>query len=125
MIRNRAISLAVAGLLVWVTGCSSYRQIEPREGIYHGKVRVTTTDGERYDLFDPVLEADSIRGREEREEAPDYPYPILAIPLDHVSTLEVSHGNTLGTVGLVVGLVVGVLGALMLVECSGGGCNVY
>ena len=124
-IRCRPVSVALLGLFLWTTACSSYSQIEPGEVSDHDHVRVIMTDGVRYDLYDPVVEADSVRGREEAQTAPDYPYPLLAIPLDQVSTLEGSHGDTLATVGLTVGLVVGVLGVLMLVECSGGGCNVY
>ena len=38
-----------------MTGCSSYTQIEPGEVADYGKVRVTTTDGERDILYDPEL----------------------------------------------------------------------
>ena len=81
-IRCRPVSVALLGLFLWTTACSSYSQIEPGEVVDHDHIRVIMTDGVQHDLYDPVIEADSIRGREVREEAPDYPYPILAIPLD-------------------------------------------
>ncbi len=116
-IRCRPVSVALVGLFFFATACSSYLQIEPGEVADHEHVRVTLTDGVRYDLYDPVVEADSVRGREEAKAAPDYPYPILAIPLDHVSTLESSHGDAALTVGLVVGVLAG-LGALAALTCE-------
>jgi len=44
--RNRPVSLALVGLFVWVTGCTSWTQIGVSEVADHGKVRVTLTDGE-------------------------------------------------------------------------------
>jgi len=60
--RNRFVSLLLVGLFVWVTACSSYRQIEVGEVADHGKVRVTLTDGERETIHEPWVEGDSIRG---------------------------------------------------------------
>jgi hypothetical protein len=42
---RRAVSLALVGLLVWVTGCYNYTPIGPSQVGYYGKVRVSTIDG--------------------------------------------------------------------------------
>ena len=64
MFRNRAASLALVGLFVWLTGCTSYTQIGLGEIAAHGKVRVTLTGGERETIREPRVEADSIKGSE-------------------------------------------------------------
>ena len=81
MIRSRPVSLALVGLFVWVTACTSSKQIQLGEVADHGKVRVTTTDGERETVHDPRVEADSIKGRARRGGA-------LAVPLQRVLELE-------------------------------------
>lgn len=103
-IRCRPVSVALLGLFLWTTACSSYSQIEPGEVADHDHVRVIMTDGVQYDLYDPVIEADSIRGREVREEAPDYPYPIQSIPLDQISAIETTHVDAAETALVVVGV---------------------
>jgi hypothetical protein len=80
------------------------------------------TDGERHDLYDPLLEADSIRGREERETSRHYTDPILAIPLDQVSTLESVHSDAARTTGTVVLVVVGVVVAFGIACSELGDC---
>lgn len=105
MFRNRTVSLALVGLFLWVTACTSYRQIELAEVADHGKVRVTLTDGEHETLRDPWVEADSIRAHENRESERDYYDPIVVIPLDEVVTLEAvgtDAAKTTGTVALVL-----------------------
>ena len=44
---SRPASLALVGLFIWLTGCTSYKQIQLSEVSDYGKVRVTQTDGER------------------------------------------------------------------------------
>jgi len=75
--RSRPASLALVGLFVWPTGCSTYTQIEPAEVADHYQVRVTTTDGERQTIKNPRVEADRITGENAR-----------AIPMDQVAEFE-------------------------------------
>jgi len=65
-----------------VTACTSYREIGIGRVDHEEKVRVTTVDRERDTIHDPVVEADSIRGRDSE-----------AIPLDQVSVIEVGETN--------------------------------
>lgn len=101
MFRSRLVSLTLIGLLMWVAGCTSYKQIEVGEVADHGKVRVTMTDGGRATIRDPRVETDSIRGKDSK-----------AIPLDQVSKVQVARtdwvftGLFIGGVALVVGLIV-------------------
>ena len=55
MFRSCPVSLAPVGLIVWVTGCSSYKQIQIGDVADHSKVRVTLTGGERFRLYDPIV----------------------------------------------------------------------
>ena len=82
MSRSRPVSLALVGLFVCVTACSTYTQIEIGEVSDHHQVRVTTTDGERETIRDPRVEAESIVGDKAR-----------AIPLDQVIELEAVGTN--------------------------------
>ena len=47
MLRSRSVSLALVALFVWLTGCTSYSQVEIGDLPQKGKVRVTLNDGER------------------------------------------------------------------------------
>jgi len=94
--RNRPVSLALVGLFVWVTGCTSWTQIGVSEVADHGKVRVTLTDGEQETVYDPWVEADSLKGHQHIE--------TLAIPLDRVASLESHSTNEVGTIALAVGV---------------------
>ena len=77
MYRSRPVSLALVGLFIWLTGCTSYKQIQLSEVSDYGKVRVTRTDGERETFSDPRVEADSIKGKDS-----------AAISLDQVAEVE-------------------------------------
>jgi len=119
--RSRPVSLALVGLFLWVTACTSYKQIEPAEVTDHGKVRVTRTDGVRETLRDPWVAADSIRGHEKPGTERDYSDPIVIIPLDQVGTLEVSYVNGGKTVVFVAAVIVGAL--LIGGLACGGACS--
>ena len=119
MFRNRAVSRALVGLFVWVTGCTSYHQIELAEVADHGKVRVTTTDGERETVREPRVEADSIKGLGEKVRPDVKERAPRSIPLDQVETLEATHVSAGKTVGLTVGVIGGLLAlAAILYEGS-------
>jgi hypothetical protein len=106
-IRCRPVSVALLGLLLWTTACTSYSAIGVREVADHGKVRVTTIDGERQTLHDPSVEADSIKSRDAR-----------AIPLDQVSTLENVSINVVGTIFTVIGVALLVQTAVAVIDCA-------
>ena len=97
MFRSHPISLALVGLFVWVTGCTSYTPIDIAEWPDHRKVRVTSVSTGSTEIRDPFVEADSLRGT-----AGDYDY---AIPLSGVSLVEAKGTDVAGT------LVLAVLGA--------------
>lgn len=119
MLRNRAVSLALVGLFVWVTGCSSYTQIGIGEVADHGKVRVTTTDGERETIRNPWVDADSVKGHEKHKNDRYRTDPIVVIPLDQIETLEASHVSAVKTVGLVFGIAAVLVGVAALACCPG------
>ena len=105
---SRTVSLALVGLFVWVTGCTSYKQIEIGEVADYDHVRVTMTDGERQDLYGAVVEADSIRGRENREARQYYSDLVLIIPLDQVSAIESAHGDAAKFAGMTLLVLAGI-----------------
>lgn len=116
MFRNRTVSLALLGLFLWTTACTSYKQIEFSEVADHAKVRVTLTDGERLVVYEPALAADSIHYWEREA---DRPQRVHTIPLDQVSVLEARHGDVLKILGLTVGVMALIVGASLL-ACSSG-----
>jgi len=119
--RSRPVSLALVGLFVWTVGCTSYKQIELSEVADHGKVRVTQTDGERETIHNPVVEADSLKGRvNEGVEYADW--VTLAIPVDRVGKLEAVGPNTAGTLLIVVGSLA-VVFLLVAAACSEDRCG--
>ena len=117
-IRCRAVSVALVGLFIWTTACTSYKQIELSEVADHAKVRVTLTDGERLVVYEPALAADSIHYWEREA---DRPQRVHTIPLDQVSVLEARQGDVLKILGLTVG-VIAVLVGITAIACADGGC---
>ncbi|MGB5302314.1 MAG: hypothetical protein WBO43_12410 [Gemmatimonadota bacterium] len=114
MFRNRPVSLVLVGLFVWVTACTSYKQIEPAEVADYGKVRVTFSDGEQLVLSDVTVEGDSIYYWQKVERPANYPAVRVSSPLDRVVVAEAAGA---GTGGIVVAVVAGVV-ALALVICA-------
>ena len=112
MFRSRPVSLALVGLFVWVTACSSYRQIEVGEVADHGKVRVTLTDGERETIHEPWVEGDSIRSKDAD-----------AIPLGQVAEFEAVGTDEIGTVFTVLGVSVLAFAAFVAIGCAVEGCS--
>ena len=113
MFRNRSVSLALVGLFLWVTGCTSYKQIELSEVADYGEVRVTLTDGAQRDFYRATAEADSLKGRLDTEGTAVY-----GIPLDQVSTVEVGRISAGKTIGLVFGVTLGVIVAAYAISCA-------
>ena len=110
MTRKRIVSLALVGLFVWGTACTSYKQIEVGEVAYHGTVRVTVSDGERKTLDRPWVEADSLKGYQHIE--------TLAIPLDQVAALEASSISAGRTALVAVGGLLVLLVVLNAIDCA-------
>jgi hypothetical protein len=103
--RNRPVSLVLIGLFVWVTACTSYKQIELAEVTDHGKVRVTFADGERTTLREANVIGDSISGlvREGRPRPEDVE---RSFATDQVTYVEAKGTNVVGTVFLTFGIAV-------------------
>jgi len=87
--------LALVGLFVWLTGCSTYTQIEPSEVADHGMVRVTLTDGDSQELWDPTLRGDGIWGRLEKYGK------TTVIPVDSVAKVEYPDTDSRPVMGVV------------------------
>ena len=98
MFRSRPVSLALVGLFVCSTGCHYYRPVELGEVADQGKVRVTTTDGERDILYDPELVADSLTGHENRASQRDDSDRIVVIPVDQVTAVETVRSDPVASV---------------------------
>jgi hypothetical protein len=73
------------------------------------KVRVTLTDGSQVVFEQPVVSGDTLTGLREGEQ--------VSIPLANVSELELRKGDTVKTIALATGTVVGVAGLAFLVLC--------
>jgi hypothetical protein len=107
--RSRTVSLALVGLLLWLTGCTSYRVIPVGEAPEHGKVRVTSVSVGSTELRNPRVEADSLKGR-----VGNYDY---TIPLAGVSAVEAIGTDEVGTVFTVLGLLaLGIVVAAIAVQ---------
>lgn len=117
MFRSCPVSLALVGLFVWVTGCSSYQQIQIADVADHSKVRVTLTGGDRFRLYDPIVGADSITGHEKPEGRRYASDRIIANPLDQVSMVEAISANPGGTSLVILGVVVGTMAIIYTVHC--------
>ena len=102
MFRNRPVSLALVGLFVWVTGCTSYKQIEIGEVADHGEVRVTFADGERIVLQEVTVEGDSIYYWNKAEQPANYSAVRVSSPLDQVVEVEASGASSVSTVFVVL-----------------------
>jgi len=125
--RNRPVSLALVGLFIWVTACTSYTQIGIGEVADHGNVRVTLTNGEHETLHDPWVEGDSIKARTSETVGNlgalarvDH---TVAFPFAQVVALEAVGTDEVGTIFTVLGIAAGVfviVGSLLVYGCTGG-----
>ena len=122
MFRNRPVSLALVGLFVWVTACTSYKQIEVAQVADYGKVRVTFADGERIVLREVEVAEDSIHYWRKAEPTSHYSDVWVSSPLDQVAVVEGRQGDTRKTAMLVVMSFVGGVALLAVICSSGDGC---
>ena len=115
MLRSRSVSLALVALFVWLTGCTSYSQVEIGDLPQKGKVRVTLNDGERQSVHDPWVDGDDLRGW--RASAGSTSTALnrggdLTFKLERVSSIETVHTSAGKTAALVAGIVVAVAAAI-------------
>ena len=94
MYRSRAVSLALVGLFVWLTACTTWKEIEISQLADHDRVRVTTMDGECLEVREPLVQTDSIVGHVGEA--------LTAIPLNDVGTVEANQFSGNKTVALVI-----------------------
>lgn len=95
--------LALATALC-VTGCVAYTQVELADITDYAEVRVTLTDGERLQVLEPQVDADTIRGQVGQAGRPADGF---AMPLEEVASIEASEPSPRHTRLLVFGIVVG------------------
>jgi hypothetical protein len=120
--RKRAFSLALVGLFLWVTGCTTtYTQIELGEVADKDYVRVTLMGGEKTELHEPALDADSLRGRvKEVARIGGYRWSdsVVVIPLESVAEIAVGSNPT-GEVLIGLGAVFVLLVLVGIAICVG------
>ena len=106
--------LATLLLASCVVGCSSYHTIaDPATALSPSRtpahsVRVTRRDGQRFTLEDPVVDGDSLRGRNLNGRA-------MTLALADVAAVEVSKTNVVATAAVAAGSVAMLYGVLFLV----------
>ena len=111
MSKSRPVSLALVGLFLWLTACTSSKQIEVGEVSHHAKVRVTFTDGERETLDNPWVDGDSIKAY--TSESVGKPLGIhqqrvtdtVAFPVSEVESVVVRESDGAATAGLILAIV--------------------
>jgi len=111
--RSRLATIALAGLFVWQVGCTSWTPIGVSELADHGKVRVTLINGDRESVYDPWVEADSIKGHRHIE--------TLAFPVDEVAKLESHSTDEVGTALVVLGGILAAVAIAGLIDCASNG----
>jgi len=112
--RNRPVSLALVELFVWVTACTSYKQIEPAEVADYDEVRVTFSGGEQLVSKDVTVEGDSIQYWQKPDKSAQYSAVRVSSPLDQVVEVEAAGA---GSGDIVVGVIAGVV-IVPLVICA-------
>lgn len=112
MYRHQAVSLALIGLFVWTTACTSYTQIQLGEVADHGKVRVTLADSSTMGMFSPHLQDGSLVGNSIAERSRS-----VTVPLDQIAHIEAERTDGAKTALLVIGIV-GVLVIAYAIDCS-------
>lgn len=94
MKRHRSGSLALVVLFLWQTGCvRTWQPIDLSQLPEHDRVRVMSVSAGSTEIFDPRIDADSLKGMVTRNSR-------YAIPLEGVRTIEArlpDAGATAGT----------------------------
>ena len=109
------IQLGLLIILGGLTACHSYTAVEPGRVVDYERVRVTIADGGRVDLYHPVVENDSIKGRtEEHTKSPYYTDPIDGYALADVQRIEGVRTDALKSVGVILLTIGGLLAAFTI-----------
>ena len=108
MRRSRPVSLALVGLLLWVAGCQTYRQIHLTDLPAH-KVRVTLASGESARVDSVRLEGDLVRAM--RDDT------VLIFHTVSIAELEAKKTNIPLSIGAFVGGAVVLHGLMVVVAC--------
>jgi len=93
----------LAACSTWTTQEASPQQVLQDE--QPDKVRVTLTDGSQVEVYEPAVSGDTLIGLREGQQ--------VSIPLASVTQLELREGDTVKSIALATGIVVGV-GALVV-----------
>ncbi len=125
---RRATALALAGVLAFGTGCSSFREIPRTDYAAHPEyphVRVVTNDGRKFEFDTAKVQGDTLTGYRRRDTpGPLDEYDTVALPMDEVVSLRARRIDWYRT-GLVGGLVLGavVIGGLAAHSAGNDGGN--
>ena len=124
MHRSRPVSLALAGLFVWLTGCTFHTQIELDQVADNDHIEMTMIGGGRTEMRRATIESDSIRGQIRQASRIGGPAwgDTVAVSLSEVENIVAIESDTAGTVGLVVGIPLALLliGVVAYeISCSG------
>jgi len=120
VLRSRAVSLALVGLFVWVTGCTKWVPMEPPYPEWldaYGKLRITNERGVPVVFKEAHLEGDSVRGTVVTSywERGDLKHieAATAIPLDSVRMIEKRGTDVAATVAVILipSLIIGIAAA--------------
>ena len=110
-IRSRPASLALVGIFLCGTACTSYKQIEPGSIGSNDIVLVILADETELRIGQSTLEADTLRGTQYYEFGRATRTKTVAIPLDQVAEFQQREFDPFETAGLVIGISVLVVAA--------------
>lgn len=113
---------AAATLVTYAAACHSWRPLAPAPALalaeqQFDRVRVTTQRGERFELVEPTVSADSLFGLREAVGVRGVHRLLVAVALADVARIETLHADGAKTV-LAVVLVSGGLFALGMIGCA-------
>ena len=115
--------MALLMLVLHLTGCYSWQPatVGPRQFIEEeepGLIRIVQADGERLELRNPHIEADSLTARISTR----LQTGTVRIALTDIAAVESRHFSTMKTLGVAVltgaGLAVIAVGVLLLIVCA-------
>ncbi|MDH3498207.1 MAG: hypothetical protein OER21_15725 [Gemmatimonadota bacterium] len=115
-------AVAAATLVTYGTACHSWRPLAPAPELViaeqqFDRVRVTTRQGERFELAEPTVRADSLFGLREAVGVRSMRRFLAGVALADVARIETLHSDAGRTV-LAVVLVSGGLFALGMIGCA-------
>ena len=107
MYRSRPTPLALVGLFVCVTGCTSHTQIELAQVADYDNIELTMIGGGRTEMRRATVESDSIRGQIRQASRIGGPAwgDTAAVSLSEVENIVAIESKTAGTVGATLSIV--------------------